>query len=194
MARIHENQKKNEAKAVREVAPVAEQPVVATEVKPVPVEAPVAPAPQVAKDPKMEYGNEDGTSIIFIEQSVSEFAAATGRGHTTNDKVPEFRKLHAAVRHLMGLRGAAFRAAFYKFVGIVTKNETGAFNHENRFKHLELIGSEAERKAFTTFLDLLVRFAGDKNKATFRERVNVNRLLDLIDPELHNDINSVFPS
>lgn len=189
---------RNNDRKAKKQEPVEEQqavaPEAAVESAPEPEQAP-APVqePVVVADPVAEYGDAVGSGIVFIEQSLNEFSAATGSGHTSNDKAAEFRKLHAAIRRLTTLRGTAFRTAFFKVVAIISQNQSGAFGLDNRFKHVELIADDGERKAFVTLLNAIIRFAHDKNKATFRQRVNITRLIEMLDPALHNEINSVFP-
>lgn len=185
MSRNNDRKQPRQEQATAPEVQVLEVPEVEEEV--------VVAEPVQTSDPVAEYGAEDGSGVLFIEQSLAEFSAATGNGHTSSDKEHEFRKLHAAIRRLTSLRGAAFRAAFFKITALIAQNQTGAFSLDNRFKHVDLIADDNERKAFVALLNTIIRFALDKNKATFRERVNITRVIEMLDPSLHNEINSVFP-
>lgn len=99
-----------------------------------------------------------------------------------------YRRLHAAFRHLMSLRGEDFTRGFALFQEAARAGRpNGIFHPYMANQKLEFFQDAAERETFVIFMPLVTRYAlaQDGQKAKFAQNNNVERLLSrIVDEEL----------
>lgn len=132
---------------------------------------------------------EEDRDLTLIQQQLAEANQVTRATDRSSSKgVNGYRRLHAAFRGLMSLRGERFKMGFNLFQEAARAGyDNGIFSPFMFSTHAEFFQDQSERETFLIFIPLLTRYARTepKQKGNFGRNNRVERLLDrLADQEL----------
>lgn len=145
----------------------------------------LAPAPAPAPVP----ASVDSQALLLLKQLLDEANQVTRATDIFSTKATNgYRRLHAAFRTLMSLRGDEFPRGFALFQEAARAGRSeGIFHPLMQNRNLEFIQDLGERETFVIFMPLVTRYAlaKDGQKAQFAQNNRVDRLLErVVDEEL----------
>lgn len=158
-----------------------------------------APADLFAKSSKKDGQvevKEDPTAVELIKSQIDEYIAKAGKG-TGEGKEVEMatRGLHRAIRNLTKLRGQSLKQAFSYLYKAIKEDKTGSFKQPYPYRWGHAITGEQERKAYTSFMNLVLQYAKLQDPTYIHEKVDVQRSLAFIkDAEARADMLKQFAS
>lgn len=156
-----------------------------------------APAGLFAKSSKEDGAvKEDPKAVEIIKAQIDEYAEKAGKGSgETKEAQMATRGLHKAIRNLCKLRGQSLKKAFSHLYKAIKTDKTGAFKVPYPFRWGHDISGEAERTAYTSFMNLILQYAKLENPAYIHEKVDVQRSLAFIkDAGVRTDMLKQFAS
>ena len=133
--------------------------------------------------------SEDSSAVILLQQLLEEANQVNRATDVFSSKATNgYRRLHAAFRTLITLRGEEFARGFVLFQEAARAGRgDGIFHPMMQNRNLEFFQDQGERETFVVFLPLVTRYAlaKDGQKASFAQNNRVDRLLErIVDEEL----------
>lgn len=142
-------------------------------------------------DDLVKFDDATAEELKFASQSLEEYCVAF-RAPCNYDKFEEqFIKLHVFFAILATYGGEEHKYLF-KMLMRAYVQYPHALSPTVRYRKIELMDTSAQRKAFTSYLNLVEKFVRCENKANFKSTSNVSRTADMFVQE--NVANAVSAS
>ena len=139
---------------------------------------------------------ENPEAVKIIKEQIDEYVAKAGKGSGEGKDVElATRGLHRAIRNITKLRGQSLKQAFSYLYKAIKEDKTGSFKQPFPYRWGHAITGEQERKAYTSFMNLVLQYAKLQDPTYIHEKVDVQRSLAFIkDAEARADMLKQFAS